>query len=228
MNTKKKNLILSVETATRGGSLAILSGSSVCELWQGDPNSFQSSSLIPEIQNILNQTGVKIEEIDLLAVAIGPGSFTDLRIGLAIVRGLAAVREIPVIGVPTLEAMIFGESEIETSCALWSAGRGEYFAQTFRGRKNRIAEPMRIGQLKNILTDLKDGNTLRLVAPDEIWPDIFEFAVNEQIKNWKVVRPPENLAVCVGQGAFDLFRENKVNQSPSQLIYGREAVMIKK
>ena len=228
MNTQKKNLMLSIETATRGGSLAILSEREVCAISEGGQDSSPSSALLPAVQKILDEAGVKIGEIDFLSAAVGPGSFTDLRIGLATAKGLAAVRQIPLIGVPTLEAMTAVETKTEASCVLLAAGRGEFFTQIFRRGQNKAADQMRAGQLENILSELKCEKDLRLIAPPEIVPIILEFTEQEQITNWSVITPPPNLAVCVGRIAFDLLEQNKANQNSSRLIYGREAVMLRK
>ena len=231
MNQPARNLILSIETATRGGgSLAVLSGRDVlrCANRSGEQPSAQSSELLPAIQKILDEAAVKLEKINLIAIAVGPGSFTDLRVGLAIVKGLAAVRETPLIGVPTLEALVTDDGDFETDCALLSAGRGECFMQIFRGRTKRTSEPMRVGQLADLLTELKSAKKVRVVASPEIRQDICEFARQEQINNWSVAAPPENLAVCVGQIAFNLFRQNKFDPESIRLIYGREAVSVRK
>jgi tRNA threonylcarbamoyladenosine biosynthesis protein TsaB len=228
MNGEKRRLILSVETATRGASLAVLNDKQVCAVWRGDKNFSTSNGLLREIQNILDQIGAKIEELNLLSVVVGPGSFTDLRIGLAIVKGLAAVWEIPIIGVPTLQAMAFDrllEDEI-CCCSLLSAGREEFFSQTFRGRQQQICDQMRIGPLESILTDLQCEKNLHVIAPQETRQRVFEFIERKQIKSWSVISPPENLAVCVGKIAFDQFRETGGNSC--QLIYGRDAVASKK
>ena len=231
MSEEKKLLTLSVETATRGGaSLAVLSGKQICAAWRGDQDFSTSNGLLQEIQNILRQSGVKIEQLNLLSVGLGPGSFTDLRIGLAIVKGLAAVWEIPIMGVPTLRAMAFGSSLEETicCCSLMPAGREDFFSQIFRGRQQQISDQMQIGRLENILTELQSEQNLRLVAPREAWQNIFEFIERQQIEGWSVIAPPENIAVLVGQIASDLSCQNQAENNSCQLIYGREAIASKK
>ena len=72
---------------------------------------------------------VELSEIDLFAIATGPGSFTGLRIGIATIKGLAATLDRPTAGVPTLQAVALAAGPSPRSVALLPAGRGEVFAQ---------------------------------------------------------------------------------------------------
>lgn len=125
------SLVLSFETATRAGSLALLDGARV--LWQrsGETIAPHSSTLLPHLDEGLTGAGVRLCDLDVLAVATGPGSFTGLRTGLATVMGLAWTLELAAVGVPTLHAVAHAEArELSRAIALLPAGRGELFAQT--------------------------------------------------------------------------------------------------
>lgn len=61
--------------------------------------------LLPVTTFVLNEAGLAFEDVDVLAVSVGPGSFTGLRLGVATWKGLALARELPLVGVPTLDAM---------------------------------------------------------------------------------------------------------------------------
>jgi tRNA threonylcarbamoyladenosine biosynthesis protein TsaB len=124
-------LILGIETATRRGSVCIARGNTVLATRLGDANSSHSNTLLRDVQDLLDESQLSIGEITLIAAAIGPGSFTGLRIGLASAKALAATLSIPSIGVPTLEAVARAAGPAENSVALLPAGRGELFAQMF-------------------------------------------------------------------------------------------------
>lgn len=98
-------LILSIETATFVCSVALhrngeLMGS--LELFQ---ENVHGQKLMPLIEALLSQVGVKVEALDAVAVSKGPGSYTGLRIGVSTAKGLAFAQDIPVIGVDTLDAL---------------------------------------------------------------------------------------------------------------------------
>ncbi|MEP6635215.1 MAG: tRNA (adenosine(37)-N6)-threonylcarbamoyltransferase complex dimerization subunit type 1 TsaB, partial [Acidobacteriota bacterium] len=122
-------LVLAVETAGRGGSVALVRGQRVVALAAGDPGISHSNTLLSDIQQCLDSSGVSLKEIDLFAAASGPGSFTGLRIGIATVKGLAATLVKPVVGTPTLHALAHSGGKSPATVALLPAGRGEVFVQ---------------------------------------------------------------------------------------------------
>jgi tRNA threonylcarbamoyladenosine biosynthesis protein TsaB len=124
-------LILSVDTATPGGGVCVVRGRQVLASSSGDAALSHSNTLLRDIKRLLSSAGLSLNEIELFAAAIGPGSFTGLRIGLATVKGLAATLGRPCVGVPTLHAVARGAGPSEATVSLLPAGRGELFAQRF-------------------------------------------------------------------------------------------------
>ena len=124
-------LILSVETATLAGSMALSRGSQILAKRVGKPEVSHSNTLLNEIDEILSGQDLSVQDIDLFAVANGPGSFTGLRIGLATVKALATTLNRACIGIPTLEAIAHSAGVSEATVALLPAGRGEVFVQMF-------------------------------------------------------------------------------------------------
>lgn len=99
--------ILSVETSAGVASAAITEGEKlVCEVIVNNKKT-HSQTLMPIIDSILKQAELKISDIDLIAVANGPGSFTGLRIGVSAVKGLAHAAGKPVVGISSLTAMAY-------------------------------------------------------------------------------------------------------------------------
>src|SRR5688500_8797889 len=98
-------VILALDTVTRAGSMALLDGD-VCHARAGDPATTHTERLPAEWIDWLEQHGRRLEDVDLLAVVTGPGSFTGLRVGIAAVQGLALAGRKRAIGVPTLEALV--------------------------------------------------------------------------------------------------------------------------
>lgn len=129
-------LILSVETATLSGSVALSRGEEIVTAFAGDSGVSHSNTLLNDIDKLLKEAEVDLSEIDLFAVATGPGSFTGLRIGIATVKALAATLDRPCAGIPTLQAVALAAGESTHSVALLPAGRGEVFAQLFSVTKD--------------------------------------------------------------------------------------------
>jgi tRNA threonylcarbamoyladenosine biosynthesis protein TsaB len=132
-NTKQFNhpLILAIETATRAGSVAVAKGENVLSSRAGDASVSHSANLIELIDQVLNDAGARLSGIDLFAAAVGPGSFTGLRIGLATVKALANCTGRKVVGISTLAAIAHATGIDGDVISLLPAGRGEVFAQRY-------------------------------------------------------------------------------------------------
>jgi tRNA threonylcarbamoyladenosine biosynthesis protein TsaB len=124
-------LILAIETATRAGSVAVVRGEELLSSRAGAAEVSHSTNLIEMIEQALAEANTRLSDIDLFAVAVGPGSFTGLRIGLATVKALAASTARKIAGVSTLAAVAHAANISGDVVALLPAGRGEVFAQLF-------------------------------------------------------------------------------------------------
>jgi tRNA threonylcarbamoyladenosine biosynthesis protein TsaB len=124
-------LILAVETATRAGGVALARGEKILASAVGDASVSHSTNLIEMIEQVLGQAATKLSDVDLFAVAIGPGSFTGLRIGLATAKAFAVHLRKQVVGVSTLAAIAHASQAKGQVISLLPAGRGEVFAQQF-------------------------------------------------------------------------------------------------
>jgi tRNA threonylcarbamoyladenosine biosynthesis protein TsaB len=133
-------LILALDTTTRAGSVALSRGDTVLYEHAGDPSRTHAQRLPGDLIAACHSAGTTIGEVELFAVAAGPGSFTGLRIGIATIQGLAMARSRKVVPVSTLEAVALSAPEEETRIAAWiDAQRGEVFAQVFARSADRIA-----------------------------------------------------------------------------------------
>ena len=119
-------MLLAIDTSTRNIGIAVYDGIQVlCEnTWTS--RDYHTVELAPAIAQTLSRAGIGIQDLKLLAVASGPGTFTGLRIGMAVAKGIALARHIPIIGIPTLD--IVAESQPVspgfTLAAILQAGRG--------------------------------------------------------------------------------------------------------
>lgn len=132
--------VLGIDTATAIASVGAVTADATVERQQPMAGS-HARTLLPLIDDVLSAAGIGLRDLDLLAVSIGPGSFTGLRIGLAVVKGLALAAEIPLVGVPTLRA--YALSVGERSEAVWpvlDARKGEVYAAGYRWFGGELAE----------------------------------------------------------------------------------------
>jgi len=118
-------MLLAVDTSTKKVGLAVYDGAQVLGelLWQSQHH--HTVELAPAVFRLLHSSGLKMDDIKAIGIALGPGSFTSLRVGLSFVKGLALARHMPVLGIPTLDAQAASvESGEYPLVAVLQAGRG--------------------------------------------------------------------------------------------------------
>jgi len=140
---------LALDTSTEIGGVALLEGEMLRAQAQIRVTKTHANRLWKTIFFLLEQAEWGLQDIDLWAVTIGPGSFTGLRIGIATVKGLALSTQKPIIGVSTLEALAFSFPYCPfLICTMIDARKREVFSASFRsttdGKVNMIGEPKNI------------------------------------------------------------------------------------
>jgi tRNA threonylcarbamoyladenosine biosynthesis protein TsaB len=125
--------VLAVETSTLAGGVALFEGERLVGEYLLDVRITHSERLMIAIDRVLGDARWSPAELEGLAVAVGPGSFTGLRIGLGTVKGLALALGIPVVPVPTLDAMAWGLPFAALPvCPVVDARKGEVYACRYR------------------------------------------------------------------------------------------------
>jgi len=136
-------LVLGVETSTMQGGAALVGDDGLCSEYTLNVEATHSERLLPTIDRMLRDAGVSLVELSGIAVSIGPGSFTGLRIGLGTVKGLAYSTGLPVVGVPTLEALAwtvpFARQQV---CPVLDARKQEVYAALFRYERGELVRVM--------------------------------------------------------------------------------------
>jgi tRNA threonylcarbamoyladenosine biosynthesis protein TsaB len=124
--------ILAIETTDVAGSVAALDGDHLVGQWLLNPQQRSAQSLAPAMVKLWAETGWKPADVDLVAVTIGPGSFTGLRVGATTAKVLAYVAKAEVLGVDTLEVVACrAPADVETLSIAVDAQRGQVVVQSF-------------------------------------------------------------------------------------------------
>ncbi len=132
---------LALETSELTGSVAAAADGDVLAEVQLDPQKRSAQSLAPAVQSLLDNVGWQPHGIQLLAVTIGPGSFTGLRVGVATAKVLAYAVGAEVLGISTLEAIAAAApTGVDSLSVAVDAQRGEVVAQRFRRGAQRWLE----------------------------------------------------------------------------------------
>ena len=113
MTPQPEHDLLAIDTATAWQSVALLRGETVLALVEQDAEGSHARSLMGSVDRVLREGGLTLKDLEGLAVSIGPGSFTGLRVGLATMLGFRAVLGLPLAPVPTLEAMAWNLRDVK-------------------------------------------------------------------------------------------------------------------
>ncbi|MCK5423475.1 MAG: tRNA (adenosine(37)-N6)-threonylcarbamoyltransferase complex dimerization subunit type 1 TsaB [Deltaproteobacteria bacterium] len=154
--------LLAIETSTMIGSVALTDDNELVAEYQIGIKATYSDTLFPMIDHILKNANVSIQEVDAFALAKGPGSFTSLRIGISVIKGLALANNKPVIAIPSLDALAhnicFSNMLI---CPLIDARRDEVYTAFYKR---------------------EEGHTLKKLTPDRaIVPEILLDEIREEV-----------------------------------------------
>jgi tRNA threonylcarbamoyladenosine biosynthesis protein TsaB len=155
--------VLAVDTSTVIATCAVMENENMLGEYSLNQNMSHSENLVPMIKEVLDNLKLKVKDIDLYGVAVGPGSFTGLRIGIATVKAFAHVYKKPIIGISTLEALAFNLSFNGLIVPMIDARRNRVYTGIYRWERDKlinIMEPtvMDIGDL--IETLLKEENII--------------------------------------------------------------------
>jgi tRNA threonylcarbamoyladenosine biosynthesis protein TsaB len=114
--------ILGLETSTREGSVAVAEGERTLAAERIPADLLHSASILPELDTMLRREGLRLADLDGIAVGIGPGSFTGIRLGVAIARGLSAATGLPLRGIGSFDILLGGfQGKAKRVCPLVSA-----------------------------------------------------------------------------------------------------------
>jgi tRNA threonylcarbamoyladenosine biosynthesis protein TsaB len=207
--------ILAIETATGCLSAALLDGANVLAAVDREATGQHARLLIPTIDDVMRASGLALGDLEGLAVSIGPGSFTGLRVGLASMMALRMSTGLPLVAVPTLEALAWNfRTSLHPLCPVLKARAGEVYWACYQwspaGTLKQLHQE-RVGSLEQ-LTETVDGSAMTF---GEGW----EANRNECLRLFKKrgLKPFEApagkgtaSAVSVGLAGQDLFRRGDV------------------
>lgn len=170
--------ILAIDSSAKAASVALVEDGRLLGEFFINVGLTHSQTLMPMVEDLLKNTGVKLSEVEAFAVSAGPGSFTGLRIGIASVKGMALLSDTPCVAVSTLEAMAYnfiGEDVLV--CAVMDA---------------------RCNQVYNAIFEVRDANVTRLTPDRTISIEAL----------YAEVAAIDREAVFVGDGALLCYNRN--------------------
>ncbi|GAC1451085.1 MAG: tRNA (adenosine(37)-N6)-threonylcarbamoyltransferase complex dimerization subunit type 1 TsaB [Vulcanimicrobiaceae bacterium] len=226
--------VLSLDTTTRAGSVALADDAGVVEERSGDPSRTHAERLPDEILSLLEANAVPMSAIDVFAVASGPGSFTGLRIGIATIQGFAFVHRRPVAAVSALLALgAVGGRDAQPGDVVgaWmDAHRHDVFSALYRVGAVNAGDPDRLVELEGAMVGdpvatlerwhpLLGGATTMVGDGAILYADTIDRSMPP---SHRIVRPAPLLAGAIGCMALVLARSGRlVDAGGIQPLYVR-------
>ncbi|MDD3347476.1 tRNA (adenosine(37)-N6)-threonylcarbamoyltransferase complex dimerization subunit type 1 TsaB [Oscillibacter sp.] len=161
--------ILALETSAKAVSAAVTEDGKVLASGYQDTGLTHSRTLMPIVEHLLKNTELTVGDCDAIAVAVGPGSFTGIRIGVSAAKGLAFAADKPAVGVSTLAAMARNVSFADglILCAM-DARREQIYNAIFESQNGRLTRltPDRAIALCDLAQELQTDSRSKLVVGD--------------------------------------------------------------
>lgn len=158
-------MILALDTCLGASSVAILDGAAVRAV-RSEPMTRGHQERIGVIaREVAVEAGVKFADLSRIAVTVGPGSFTGLRVGLSFAKGLATALSVPCVGINTLEALAASTDAAGLVAGVLDAKMGQVYLQVFDGGKALMApDALEVGVAAARLAELCSGGPVTLVG----------------------------------------------------------------
>ena len=131
--------ILGIDSSGLVASAAIADEKNIIAEFTVNNKQTHSQTLLPMIEKVVDMSGIELEQIDAIAIAAGPGSFTGLRIGSATAKGIGLALKKPVVSVPTLEGLAYRVSVFDgIICPIMDARRNQVYTGIYKMDKGNL------------------------------------------------------------------------------------------
>ncbi len=213
--------ILAIDTATQVSSVAVASADKLAAELTMQAKLTHSETLMPHIEKVLAMAGVKKEKLEGIAVSIGPGSFTGLRIGLAAAKAMAYALNLPIVGVSTLKALAYHYPVPGIRIvSLLDAQKGNAYRESYEWQdgKLQVVQPVEVLPLAEIIAECAESGRPVVLLGDVAAKRVrgkMELPANVEVAPAHLIMPR---AACVAMLGLEEFaaghHDNVMNMEP--------------
>ena len=217
--------ILAIDTSSKICSVSILEDNNVIIEKHNDDEKTHSQKLMPLIDELLKEANLTLDNIDLLACSQGPGSFTGIRIGISTVKAFADVKNIPIIGVTSLESLAYNINTEGLIATLIDAKHDNVYFALYELKDNKyttVIDPIS-DTITNVIQSLKNYNDKITFVGDgsEVHKDL----LSNEFSNCTFASSEQNVqtSISIGKCAY-----NKYNSNDYTKVYSVSPIYLKK
>lgn len=214
--------ILAIDTSSKICSVSVLEDANVIIEKHNDDEKTHSQKLMPLIDETLKEVNLTLDNIDLLACCLGPGSFTGIRIGISTVKAFADVKNIPIIGVTSLESLAYNiENEGLIASIIDAKHDNVYFAlfNLSNGNYQTIVEPTS-GEISNFIPLLQQYDERITLIGDGA--EVHKNLLSKEIHNPVFASETQNnqTSISIGKSAYNKYNcDNYIKEYSVSPIY---------
>lgn len=205
MTENIKQTVLAFDTSGLTGAAGVMADGKVISSAFSNSGLTHSKTLLPAIEKVLYEAQTDMKNIDKIALTVGPGSFTGVKIGVSTAKGLAFVRDLPCIAVSSMAALAFGAKGFDgIICPVSDARRGMFYNALFLAEKSgisRLCEDRQIDAkelISELLTYSENGKRILIIGDGA---DIFEKKCEEAAL--PTIRTAQNVSFIHAEGIFE-------------------------
>lgn len=164
--------VLGIDTSSLAASVAVIEDNKlICE-YTINTKKTHSQKLMPMIENMLKISDININEIDVLAVCEGPGSFTGLRIGMSTAKAISHVNNLPIVGVNSVELLAANMNLCDKKiCSILDAQRTQVYMGQYKFENNEIVElkSVDVVEIDDLLEELSQTNEEWIIVGEAVY-----------------------------------------------------------
>jgi len=185
--------VLGLDTSSNATSIAVIEDNKlICE-YTVNTKTTHSQKLMPMIENMLKISEINVNDMDMIAICQGPGSFTGLRIGMATAKALSHVNNLPIVGVNSLE-LLAGNMDLSDKkiCSILDAQRTQVYMGQYKFENNKLVEikSVDVVEIDELLEELKSSNEEWILVGEAVYK--YEDKIKE-IQNIYLPAPSHNV-----------------------------------
>jgi tRNA threonylcarbamoyladenosine biosynthesis protein TsaB len=205
--------ILGLDTSTMMATCALIDEGELLGEYSINQDMGHAENLVPMIEDMMKNISLKVEDIDLFAVTIGPGSFTGLRIGVATMKAFAHLYNKPIIGINTLEALAYNLGFENTRVPMLDARRNRVYTAIYSLENGKLVEKRKTDavDIDELIEILKDEENIVVNGNGSLlYRDKLKEALGENIR-FANLNQNSPRAVSVAELGRAKYKEGKVD-----------------
>ncbi|CCZ42501.1 universal bacterial protein YeaZ [Clostridium sp. CAG:122] len=182
--------ILGIDSSGLVASAAIADEKNIIAEFTVNNKQTHSQTLLPMIEKVVDMSGIELEQIDAIAIAAGPGSFTGLRIGSATAKGIGLALKKPIVSVPTLEGIAYRVSVFDgLICPIMDARRGQVYTGIYKADGDGLTclSEQKAVDIHDILKELEEYDEKVIFLGDGV--EVHRETIENELKNEFVFAP---------------------------------------